>query len=363
MAEIPIDDIPAADDSQIELLSAIRTGPGAGLAAEAIANGEAAVAQRKLTIAAGFCVIFMVLEAVGGYFANSLAIMTDAAHLLADLAGFLISVFALWLSSRPATEHLSFGWYRMEIIGALMSVVLIWIVTGFLFVEAFFRIQNPEPVNGKMMASLAGCGLVVNAVIALVLHSSGHSHSHAHSHSSGPSSTGEHSHDGHSHTEPLLGVHSHQNVNVRAALIHAIGDLVQSLGVLIAAFVVWWHPTWTIVDPICTFFFGLIVLFSTTGLLKECIHVLMEGAPVHISNRSVRESLKKIEYVRQVHDLHIWSIKQGRTSLSVHLEVDRIGHHEAVLQSAQRVLREQFGISHSTIQIEASGDDCHSDCA
>lgn len=288
-----------SDDPQLELLTAIHAGPGTGLAADALVSGDAAAAQRKLLIAALFCVFFMVAEAAGGYVANSLAIMTDAAHLLADLAGFLISVFALWLSARPATEHLSFGWYRTEIIGALLSIILIWVVTGGLFVEAFYRLQNPAPINGELMLILACLGLVVNAIIALVLHSSGHSHSHgSHGHSHSTEShghshaSGSHGHShahadecgskpnlshGHSHSHsdlkdlenPLLEQYqhpSHENLNVRAAIVHAIGDMVQSVGVIIASALIWYHPNWVFIDPICTFGFGIIVLFSTLGM-------------------------------------------------------------------------------------------------
>jgi len=341
----------------------------------------------------------MIGEAVGGYYAGSLAIMTDAAHLLSDLAGFLISVFALWITSRPATATLSFGFHRAEIIGALLSVLLIWALTGVLVYEAVERVKKPTPINGKLMLIISTVGLIVNIAMAWVLHSSGHGHSHAgggdhshgglfgghgHGHGDGGHSHGHshdgHSHDGHSHSRgshpiqsndelhideykesdpssPLLASRrkssaANSNINVRAALIHVIGDMLQSIGVMIAAAVIWIKPEYNIVDPICTFVFSIIVLVTTVRLVAESFHVLMEGTPSGIDSSKVLKMLNAVESVNEVHDLHVWSIKTGKPALSVHLKIDFEADDQYVLNEIQQRVLTDFGICHVTIQIE-----------
>ena len=273
-------------------------------------------ARRQLGYASVFCLVFMICEIIGGIIANSLAIMTDAAHLLSDLAGFLISIFALWLATRPATSRLSFGFHRAEIIGALLSVLLIWVLTGILVYEACWRMVHPEDVDGKIMFIVAVCGLAVNFAMGLILIQSGHGHSHgglpgaddhghshshggkpkpkkskkraaltdggdhghshggdgAHGHSHGSSgdaaeykglndesahsSGDEHDHDdGHGHAHGSGGDDhvdhpEEENLNVKAAFIHVLGDAIQSFGVMIAAALIWYNPEWRIADPV-----------------------------------------------------------------------------------------------------------------
>jgi len=360
---------------------------------------------------------------VGGVYANSLSIITDAAHLLSDLAGFLISIFALWLAERTPTSTLSFGFHRAEILGALLSVLLIWLLTGLLIFEAVQRVQKPQHVEGKLMFVIASLGLVVNFAMGLILHQSGHSHAsgggHGHSHGgdhkarkhseeSSPLRRGrttedthidvheeaenghEHGHrrgkksqDGHEHsgrsreddvsddgeshdhghqeteTSPLVKpklTHqkSKRNINVTAAFIHVLGDAVQSVGVMIAAGIIWYNPNWTIVDPICTFFFSLIVLATTIRLVKESVSVLMEGSPEGIDPVEVEEALKSIKGVLEVHDLHIWSLSVGTPSLCVHLLAETDA--QKVLESCHSTLAERWSIYHTTIQVESKRD-------
>jgi zinc transporter 2 len=382
-------------------------------------HDEASIAARKkLIVAASLCILFMITEAVGGIMAGSLAILTDAAHLASDLAGFLISVFALWLTSRKPTNKLSYGFHRAEIIGALLSVFMIWAVTGVLIWEAVQRIQDPQPVDGRLMLIIAGIGFVVNTIMAYVLHGGGHGHSHGdeaaeshheheheeeHHHEHEETKTAhhdehEHGHHGHghdhdeeeeeehghhdhahgeeqghghshghavaindgeaSHKEPLLqrrrssGHGHHENLNIRAALIHVIGDMAQSFGVIIAAGIIWYKPEWTIVDPICTILFAIIVLFTTFRLVSDSFHILMEGTPKGIDRSQVFEALSKMEQVSNVHDLHIWSITSGKPSLSVHLTLAVGVSHSMALRAAQDLLNRRFNICHTTIQIE-----------
>merc|ERR1719458_1907840 len=180
------------------------------------------------------------MEIVGGYMANSLAIATDAAHLLTDFASFMISLFAIWVASRPATKKMSFGWHRAEVIGATVSVLMIWVVTGILVYMAVERcVTGDFELNPTIMLITSGVGVLVNIIMGAVL---------GHSHGGG---------DGHGH-----GGGNQENINVKAAFIHVIGDFLQSLGVFIAALVIYFKPEWNIIDPVCTFVFSVLVLFT-----------------------------------------------------------------------------------------------------
>lgn len=316
----------------------------------------AASARRKLWIASAMCFVFMIGEIVGGFFANSLAIMTDAAHLLSDLAGFLISIFALWLTERAPTSRLSFGFHRAEILGALISVLMIWLLTGILVYEAVYRLRNPEDVDGKLMFLVAAGGLTVNAAMGVILHQSGHGHSHG---LGGGHSDHGHAHGGHGEEEEETGSRGHHghNINVSAAFIHVIGDALQSVGVMIAAALIWWKPEWRVADPICTFLFSILVLFTTTRLIKQSIGVLMEGVPEGIDPDTVQHALETVQGVTQVHDLHIWSLSVGKPSLSVHILCE--DHADEVLARATALCANRFNIHHSTIQVERQKDKVH----
>ncbi|VVC98811.1 unnamed protein product [Leptidea sinapis] len=186
-------------------------------------------ARRKLIIASILCVIFMICEIVGGYISNSLAIATDAAHLLTDFASFMISLFSLWVATRPATRRMPFGWYRAEVIGALTSVLLIWVVTGILVYMAIQRVIYQDfEIDATVMLITSAVGVAVNLIMGLTLHQHGHSHGGGHDAESASSTPVER------HTE---------NINVRAAFIHVVGDFLQSFGVLVAAIVIYFKDT------------------------------------------------------------------------------------------------------------------------
>ncbi|CAH1247811.1 SLC30A2 [Branchiostoma lanceolatum] len=449
-------------------------------------------ARKKLIMASILCLIFMVAEVIGGYLAGSLAIMTDAAHMMTDFASFMISLFAIWVATRPATKSMNFGYYRAEVMGALVSVLLIWVVTGILVYNAVLRVIHKDmDIDAKIMLITAACGVAVNLVMGFILHQWGHGHSHGfsghghshggkghgHSHgdkgrghsNGGQTSTGHgHSHGGqtstghgHSHGGQMSTGHGHshggqtstdhghshggqmstghegqaesekshtqdgpcsheecdesqklaksyqsngipssyggirsceegnaigngkartgtesqgyqqgdphaellgkeeggehsrkENVNVRAAFIHVVGDFVQSLGVLIAAIIIYFRPDWAIADPICTFMFSVLVLITTLSILRDTINVLMEGTPRGLDFNSVKESLKAIPGVHAVHGLHIWSLTVGKNALAVHIAVDVDADPQEVLDIASRLVRSRFDVHSSTIQIE-----------
>lgn len=234
--------------------------------------------------------------------------MTDAGHMLSDLLSFIISIFAIRCARLPASKRLSFGYDRAEVLGALTSIIILWVLTTVLVVVAIQRIVNNEhDVDADVMLITAGVGVVFNIVMGLVLHfgTGGHGHTH------GGASHG-HAHDG-------------KNVNVRAALIHVIGDLVQSIGVLIAAVIIK-VKGWTLADPICTFFFSIIVLFTTITVMKDIFFVLMEATPSHFDLSDVKKALSGLDGVMGVHDLHLWSIGMDKTAFSVHLALGKLTH-------------------------------------
>ncbi len=409
-------------------------------------------ARRTLLLVSIFCFVFMCVELVGGYLANSLAIMTDAAHLLSDLASFLVSIVALIVARKAPTSALSFGFHRAEILGAMISVLLIWLLTGVLLYEAVERIRNPEPIDGKLMFGVASLGLLVNIAMAVILYKSGHGHSHGgigggdHGHSHGEGEEDHHHDDddddedesvdeehGHSHShghgrshtastsssssstygsmdklssssssstkysaihneEDVDSDHDHghshghgghdhghahrdkkvkkakakkswferifynarHNINIRAALIHTLGDAVQSIGVMVAAALIWWKPSLHIADPICTILFSFIVLTTTIRILREAVLVLMEATPEGLPVDKVAETLRSIPGVLKVHDLHIWSLSVGKPALSVHLLTD--GSSD-VLTLAHARLAKVYKITHTTIQVETVSDD------
>ena len=264
----------------------------------------------------------------------------SAAHLLSDVLAFLISLFAVWVSQRPAAGRYSWGYHRWEVIGALASVALIWILTAVLCLEAVNRLLHPEPVDGKVMFITATAGLLVNLLMMRVLHQGG-GHSHGgHSHGGG----GGHSHGG------------HDNLNVTAAYIHVVGDLVQSIGVMIAAVIIWAAPEAHAADPICTFLFSVLVLFTTTSILRSAGASILNAVPPYVSLAEVSRGLLALPGVRAVYALHVWEYggvgDREKVAMSVHLVAE--GDPAPVLAGALRVAA-AAGIAHPTVQVEAPG--------
>lgn len=299
-------------------------------------------ARRKLIIASILCVLFMIGEIIGGVLSGSLAIATDAAHLLTDFAAFMISLFAIWVGQRPPTRHMLFGWHRAEVIGALTSVLTIWLVTGILVYVAALRVINMDfTIDATVMLITSGIGVIVNVIMGLSLHQ------HSHSHGGTPTSDEE---------RVVQPTSSHppdaKNINVRAAFIHVIGDFIQSIGVFLAALVIYFREDWIIVDPICTFLFSILVLLTTYSILKDTIIVLMEGIPKDVDFNDVLETFLSIEGVVAVHNLRIWALSLGKTALATHVAIDENANASEVLAIATRKIHEKYNFFEMTIQIE-----------
>lgn len=327
------------------------------------------IARRKLIFASVLCLVFMIIEIVGGLLANSLAIATDAAHLLTDFASFMISLFSLWLAHRPATKHMSFGWYRAEVIGAVTSVLLIWVVTGVLVYMAVQRIITEEyEINATIMLVTAGVGIIVNIIMGVALQVGGVAHGHSHGGQDAGKAPGLHHENGDS-TPSLDTANGSEvntakgtgNINVRAALIHVIGDFLQSLGVFVAALIIFFKPEYRIADPLCTFLFSVLVLLSTVAILREALTVLMEGKPNSIDFRQVQSLLAQQEGVQQVHNLRIWALSMDKIALSAHIVIRSNEDAMSILKTCSRMIRSNYDIFELTLQVEEYHevmDDC-----
>ncbi|XP_010512574.1 PREDICTED: metal tolerance protein A1 [Camelina sativa] len=331
---------------------------------------ERAVSMRKLCCVAVLGLLFMSIEVVGGIKANSLAILTDAAHLLTDVGAFAISMLSLWASSWEANPRQSYGFFRIEILGALVSIQLIWLLTGVLVYEAVTRLvqETNDDVDGFFMVLVASFGFVVNIIMIFVLgHDHGHGHSHTHDHGHTHTHVHGHSHD-HSHSHSHGHGHGHgdggkaelllekskkgRNINVQGAYLHVLGDLIQSIGVMIGGGLIWYEPKWKVIDLICTLVFSAIVLGTTIKMIRSILEVLMESTPREIDAKLLEKGLMQIEEVVGVHELHIWAITVGKALVSCHVRIRPEADDDMVLNKVIDYIWKEFHISHVTIQIE-----------
>ncbi|RWS31842.1 zinc transporter 2-like protein [Leptotrombidium deliense] len=305
-------------------------------------------ASTRLQATAFFCALFMIAEMVGGYIANSLAIMSDAAHLFTDLSGFFLSIFAVWISKKQPTRRFSYGYARMEILGAMASTLIIWMLTAVLVYVAIERVRTMNfEINSFYMIIVSLLGLIVNVLMAVILNGCQcmckNKDNNEHE-LFAESQNHNHHHNSHGH--------SHMNMNVRAAFIHIIGDFLQSLGALIAAIIIHYKPEYKIADPICTFIFSVIVICTTINILKDTFYILMEAFPKSVDYIAVKRSLEEIDGVKMAHSLHIWVLTPEKMVLSVHLAIEANVNSDVVLSNAEHLIQKTFGIQQTTIQIE-----------
>lgn len=315
--------------------------------------------RRQLIIATSICAVFFVAELLGGMYSGSLAILTDAAHLLTDMSSFIISLVAIHLAERPPTKMLTYGWHRAEVLGALISVEAIWILTAILCYSAVQRIRTMDfEIHSTTMVGLSACAILVNIAMFYVLWGSGHGHTHGglsggHDHSHGDSDDHGHTHShGHSHSSE-----GDTPLNVRAAIIHVIGDLLQSCGVLIASIVIYINPEYKIVDPICTFMFSIITLITTTSVVKDLIRFIMEGSPSGLNLEQVKKDIS-VDGVMKVHDLHAWALTPQQWVLTAHVVINSVNYNcEDVVKRAVASVKSEKRFLSVTLQPEAHDPD------
>lgn len=262
----------------------------------------------------------MLLEFVGGLVTNSLALLSDSGHMLSDTAALALSLAAMWIAVRPRSASRTYGFHRFEILAALLNGVTLFVIAAFIIAEAVKRFGEPPTVASGTMMIIAGVGLLANLASAWFL---------------------------------MRKADVKDNLNVRSAYLHIIGDAVGSVGAIIAGILMSLF-SWYIADPIISVIVAVLILKSAWGVIKSTVHILMEGTPANVDAEQVGKTLLLIHGVKEVHDLHIWTITSGLDSLSCHLLVEDGVDCQAVLQEAIEQIAAEFQIEHTTIQIEKS---------
>ncbi|GIW44679.1 MAG: cadmium, cobalt and zinc/H(+)-K(+) antiporter [Candidatus Binatia bacterium] len=265
-----------------------------------------------LVLTASFCAI----EALAGWWTNSLALLSDAGHMLSDVVALSIALLAAWLAARPPTETKTFGYHRLEIVAAFVNGLAMWLVVGLIWHEAYHRFWNPPRVAAEGMVAVASLGLGVNGVVLWILRRA-----------------------------------SGESLNVRAALVHVMGDALGSVSALIAG-VALWHYGWAWADPTASFTIGGLILYSSWGIVSESLDILMMGTPREISLAEVDRTLRSLPGVVDVHDLHVWTMTSGMYELTAHLVVRPDVVHRTLIEQTQASLRDRFGIAHITVQLD-----------
>ncbi|MEK4031980.1 cation diffusion facilitator family transporter [Methylocystis sp. IM3] len=272
--------------------------------------------KRGLVSALALAVAFMAVEVIGGLWTGSLALLADAAHMLTDAAGLALALIAIRFAERPATPQNTYGYVRMEVLSALTNAVVLLLLTSYILYEAYQRFLDPPEILGAPMLGVALVGLAVNLI-----------------------------------SMKLLSAGSSESLNVKGAYFEVLSDMLASLGVIIAAAIVM-LTGWPLADPIIGAGIGLFIIPRTWILLKQAVHILMEGTPPDVDIALLERKLAEIPDVTAVHDLHVWTITSGIDAMSCHLVVTDMAQARTVLLAANNVMKNDFRITHATIQIE-----------
>ena len=279
-------------------------------------HGRASESRRKLTMVLVLTSIYMIAEVIGGWLTGSLALLADAGHMLADVAALALALIAAWFASRPATSNKTFGYYRLEILAALVNGVALVVISLLILYEAYQRWSAPPVVQGSAVMLVASGGLAINLISAWILH-------------------GRHEID----------------LNMRGAWLHVLSDALGSLGAIVAGAVMWLYG-WFAADPLFSALIGVLIVWSSWRLIRESTNVLLEGTPAHINLAAVEDSILRTDVVSDVHDLHVWTITSGREALSAHVIHAYEVSQPELLKELRAKLHDRFGVDHLTIQME-----------
>lgn len=277
--------------------------------------------ERRFIISLVLTGFILIAEVIGGYWTGSLALLSDAAHVFMDIFALSISYFALRLSALPTDERHTYGYHRFEVFASLINGITLAMVSIGIFWVAYQRIYEPEQIKGLELLLIALLGLIVNLIVALVLSSH--------------------------HDEET------KDANVQSALYHVLGDAASSVGVIGAAFIIW-QTGWILADPLVSILIGLIIATSSWKVIKSSAHIMMEGTPICFSLRDIEENMIRSPRVAEVHDLHIWNICSHHALLTAHVVIadqSLVTAYE-VMDELKRGLRDDFGIEHTTLQME-----------
>ncbi len=279
---------------------------------------QAGANRQRLLVALAVTGVMTVVELVGGLLANSLALAGDAGHMLTDTLALVLAIVAVSLAGRPASQTRTYGFHRAEVLAALANGALLLAVCGLIFYQAYRRFVEPPEVKGGLMLAVAAIGLVANLVGIFILRSA-----------------------------------SRENLNIKGAFIHMWGDTISSVGVILAGVIIL-ATGWTIVDPIISIFIGLLILRGAVRLVMESGDILLESAPRHLDVAEISAALTGVQGVKEVHDVHLWTITSGLYAMSCHLMIEdrMVSESGHIVEEVNRVLDRQFGIGHSTLQLE-----------
>jgi len=276
----------------------------------------AARSRGRLTATLALTCGFLLVEVAGALWSGSLALLADAAHMLADAGGLALALFAIWIAGRPPTPAKTYGYYRAEILAALVNAVALLVVAGGILFETYRRLLMPPSILGGPMLSVAVVGLVVNLACAGLLHGA-----------------------------------AETSLNVRAAYLEVLGDALSSFGVVVdGALVV--VTGWTLADPLVSGAIALVIVPRTWRLLRQAVNVLLEGTPAHLNLAEIEEAMRSVSGVRRVHDLHVWTLTSEMDVATAHLVVSSPDHSHGVLDRARVLLADRHGITHATLQVE-----------
>jgi cobalt-zinc-cadmium efflux system protein len=271
----------------------------------------------RLQIVLGITAGYFAAELAGGWLANSLALLSDAVHILTDIAALCLGLFTLWISSRPATVGKTYGYVRAEILGALFNGLLLWLLVAFLWLEAVERLRNPPVVNGLPVVAIAAVGIVMNLTVARIMVGSRNLSA---------------------------------GMALRALLLHVVSDLIGSVGVLLAGLLTYFG--WRQADSGVSFLIGGLIIYGSWGLIREGVDILMESVPAGVDVEELRRDLLSVTGTRELHDLHVWCLTSHQFALSAHAVVAKDADQDRVLSDISVLLERKFKIRHMTVQLE-----------
>lgn len=280
--------------------------------------------NKSIKIVFAITLTYFVIEVIVGFITNSLALLSDAAHMLTDVAGQALALFAIWMASRPRNSKKSYGYLRIEIFSALINAIVLIFISGYILYEAWQRFENPPAVAGVPMLIVASIGLVINLVSMKILRKG-----------------------------------SKESINIKGAFLEVVSDMLSSIAVIIAGVIIL-ATGWLLIDPIISALIGLFILPRTFGLLKESIDILLEGVPKDVDFYAVEKYISEKQGVDSIHDLHVWSLTSGVNALSVHIimkQESTISEMNDIIFEIKKELNKRYKINHTTLEVHLNKED------
>lgn len=273
---------------------------------------------KALLFAFVLTMIFMIVEFIGGYLSKSLALISDAGHMLSDVVSLGIAIWAIKQGQKISDLSKTFGYKRTEVIAAFVNGITLVAISVLILKEGLERFFNPIQINQEQLILIASLGLLVNIIVAFTLFKN-----------------------------------SKENINIKGAFLHVISDMLGSIGAIIAGFIIK-YTGWIYVDPMISIIIAFLILYSSFSIIKETYHTLMEGSPKHINFDDLIEKVKNVENVNDIHDLHIWSLNEDEVILTAHLIVEENVNNNLIISNVKKLLHDKFHVEHSTLELETT---------